>query len=75
MVGNNVVEVLTHRIRAIILKNYLMLNKDIMINDRILRKNERIMISSCYRTVPSAIWEIFSEFLVFCNLFHEPLGE
>ena len=75
MVGNNVVEVLTHRIRAIILKNYLMLNKDIMINDRILRKNERIMISSCYRTVPSAIWEIFSKFLVFCNLFHEPLGE
>ena len=23
---------------------------------------------SCYRTVPSAIWEIFSEFLMFCNL-------
>ena len=32
-------------------------------------------ISSCYRTVPSATWEIFSEFLIFCNLFHEPLGE
>ena len=23
---------------------------------------------SCYRTVKSAIWEIFSEFLIFCNL-------
>ena len=34
-----------------------------------------LTISSCYRTVPSAIWEIFSEFLIFCNLFHEPLGE
>ena len=34
-----------------------------------------VMISSCYRTVPSAIWEIFSKFLIFCNLFHEPLGE
>ena len=34
-----------------------------------------IYIYSCYRTVPSAIWEIFSEFLVFCNLFHERLGE
>ena len=32
-------------------------------------------LRSCYRTVPSAIWEIFSEFLIFCNLFHEPLGE
>ena len=32
-------------------------------------------ISSCYRMVPSAIWEIFSEFFIFCNLFHEPLGE
>ena len=34
-----------------------------------------VMISSCYRTVPSAIWEIFSKFIIFCNLFHEPLGE
>ena len=32
-------------------------------------------ICSCYRTVPSAIWEIFSEFLIFCNLFFELLGE
>ena len=24
-----------------------------------------VIISSCYRTVPSAIWEIFSEFLIF----------
>ena len=26
---------------------------------------------SCYRTMSSAIWEIFSEFLIFYNLFHE----
>ena len=31
--------------------------------------------SSCNRTVPSAIWEIFPEFLLFFNLFHEPLYE
>ena len=29
------------------------------------------IISSCYRTVLSGIWEILSEFLIFCNLFHE----
>ena len=33
------------------------------------------LICSCYRTVPSEIWEIFSELLIFCNLFQEPLGE
>ena len=33
------------------------------------------ILCSCYRTMPSAVWEIFSEFLIFCNLFHEPLGE
>ena len=27
------------------------------------------MIRSCYRTVPSAIWEIFSKFLILRNLF------
>ena len=32
-------------------------------------------LSSCYRTVSSAVWEIFSEFFIFCNLFHEYLGE
>ena len=25
------------------------------------------MIRNCYHTVPSAIWEIFSEFLIFCD--------
>ena len=40
-----------------------------------LRFSDICTISSCYRTVPSAIWEIFSEFLIFWNLFHEPLGE
>ena len=30
------------------------------------------LISSCYRMVLSAIWQIFSEFPIFCNLFHEP---
>ena len=33
------------------------------------------MIRNCYPTVASSIWEIFSEFLIFCNLLHEPLGE
>ena len=38
------------------------------------------MIRSCYRTVPSAMWEIFSEFLIFCTLFkitakYEKLGK
>ena len=38
------------------------------------------MIRSCYRTLPSVIWEIFSEFLIFCNLFkitakYEKLGK
>ena len=37
-----------------------------------LRYNKR---SCCYPTVPSAISEIFSEFLMFYILFHEPLGE
>ena len=31
-------------------------------------------LCGCYRMAPSAIWEIFSEFLIFCNLFHKPLG-
>ena len=26
------------------------------------------MVASTYNTVPSAIWAIFSEFLIFCNL-------
>ena len=36
---------------------------------------KRLTIRSCYLTVPSAVWEIFSGFLIFCNFFHEPLGE
>ena len=34
-------------------------------------KTKIIFISCSYRTAASAIWEIFSEFLKFCNLFHE----
>ena len=30
---------------------------------------------SSYRTLPRAIWEIFSELLIFCNLFHELLDD
>ena len=33
-----------------------------------------IILSRCYRTVQSAIWEIFSERLMFCN-FRRRLGE
>ena len=32
-------------------------------------------LCSCYCMVSSAIWEIFSEFLIFFNLFQEPLGK
>ena len=34
-----------------------------------------MIVSSFYRTVPKAKWEIFSTFLVVWSLFHEPLGE
>ena len=30
---------------------------------------------SCCGTVPSAVWEVFSEFFIFWNLFHELLGK
>ena len=30
---------------------------------------------STYHMVPSVVWQIFYEFLIFCDLFHEPLGE
>ena len=32
------------------------------------------MMSSCYRTTSSRVFEVFPEFLIFCNLFHELLG-
>ena len=32
-------------------------------------------LHSCYCTLLSTIWETFSEFLMFCNLFQEHLGE
>ena len=28
---------------------------------------KEMVISSCYRTVPSVVWEIFSEFLIFIS--------
>ena len=34
-----------------------------------------LTVSSCYLTAPSAIWDIFSDFLIFRNFFHEPLGK
>ena len=43
--------------------------------DLIKQVHQKSVIYSCYRMVASAIWEIFSEFLMFYNLFHEPLGE
>lgn len=33
------------------------------------------VLCSCFRTVPRAIWEIFSDFLIFSNLFREHFGE
>ena len=38
---------------------------------KIISNNMRVL-RRCYRTVPSSLWEIFSEFL---NLFHDPLGK
>ena len=34
-----------------------------------------IIISISYQTIPSTIWPIFTKFLIFSNLFHEPSGE
>ena len=31
-------------------------------------ESEKI-VSNCYRAMPIAIWQIFSKFLIFCNLF------
>ena len=42
---------------------------------KLCSSNNHYTISTCYRTLLSAIWEIFSEFLIFYNLFHESLGE
>ena len=46
-----------------------------LINIYLITWSIAYFIGSCHRTVPSTIWEIFSEFLIFCNLFQEPLGE
>ena len=40
-----------------------------------LRNMKEYGISTSYRTVPSPIWQIFFEFLMFCNLYHKPIGE
>ena len=34
----------------------------------ILKLPQEVLLCSCYGTVPSAIWEIFSEFLIFCEI-------
>ena len=44
-----------------IIKNYFLFNNYLFL---II-----CFMSSCYRTVQSAIWLIFFEFLIFCNLF------
>ena len=41
----------------------------------IITNQSCVKICSCYRTVLRAIWQIFSGFFMFCNLFHEPLAE
>ena len=48
---------------------------DVLYVVRLIYTLNLYVVCSCYRTVPSAIWEIFSEFLIVCNLFHEPLAE
>ena len=32
------------------------------------------VVCTSYCTVPSALWRIFPEFLIYFNVFHEPLG-
>ena len=39
------------------------------------RQIDPCFISTSYRTVPSAIRQIFNEFLIFCDLFHKPIRE
>ena len=34
-----------------------------------------LSICNSYYMVPSTTWAIFSEFLIFADLFHHPLGE
>ena len=38
-------------------------------------KDNHLGISYDYGTVSSAIWQIFYEILIFCNLLHEPWGK
>ena len=33
---------------------------------------QELMISTSYRRVQSAIWQIFYELFIFCDVFHEP---
>ena len=63
----------------------LEINKPVLAHKKLLRVNitlyrKRKFIycfirynnSSCYRTLPSAIWQIFRDFLINCNLHNEP---
>ena len=63
---------LNHRRQVLSKVSELILND---VSSQITNIHTALIICCCCRTVPSAIWEIFSEFLIFCNLFHEPLGE
>ena len=49
----------------------------ITVNNNIVKTTQNIhkKINSCYRTVRRAIWEISPEFVIFCNFFHESVGE
>ena len=33
---------------------------------------QELMISTSYRRVQSAIWQMFYELFIFCDVFHEP---
>ena len=41
----------------------------------LLSQLSSVDLISSYHTLPSAIWEIFSELPIFCNLFHELLDD
>ena len=56
---------LNHRRQVLSKVSELILND---VSSQITNIHTALVICCCYRTVPSAIWEIFSEFLIFCNV-------
>ena len=62
------------RVNIVFLKNMLICTRlwCFVLMIPIICKN---IICSCYLTVSNAVFEIFSMFLIFCNLFHDNLDD